>query len=58
VTRHPTEPHTYVWMERHRDEEALKVHSETSYIAEAMSKVPEWWATRPELLKLTQMVPK
>ena len=45
-------------MERYRDEEALKVHIKTSYIAEAMSKLPEWWATQPELLKLTQMVPK
>jgi quinol monooxygenase YgiN len=60
LTKHPTEPHTYLWVERYRDQEALKAHSETSYIGEAMSKVqdPKWWAKPPEMLQLTQVVPE
>ena len=37
---HPTEPHTYVWVERYRDPEALRAHEQASYIAEAMSRLP------------------
>ena len=60
LTKHPTEPHTYVWVERYRNQEALKAHGETPYIAEAMSRVqdPEWWAKPHEMLQLAQVMPK
>ncbi|GAA1578804.1 antibiotic biosynthesis monooxygenase [Kribbella sancticallisti] len=56
--KHPTEPHTYVWVERYRDAEALKAHTDAPYIAEAMSKLPNWLSKPPELIQLSQIVPK
>jgi quinol monooxygenase YgiN len=55
--RHPTEPHTYVWVERYRDREALSAHTEAAYIAEAMGKLANWLAKPPEMTELTQIVP-
>lgn len=59
LTKHPTEPYTYVWIERYRDQAALQAHGETPYIGEAMSKVqnPKWWSKPHEMLQLTQIVP-
>lgn len=56
--KHPTEPYTYVWVERYRDAEALKVHTEAPYIAEAMGKLPNWLSKPPELIQLNQIVPE
>lgn len=28
LTSHPTEPHTYLWVERYRNQEALQAHME------------------------------
>lgn len=60
LTRHPTKPHTYLWVERYRDQEALQVHADAPYMGEAMSRVqdPEWWAKEHEMLQLTQVVPE
>ncbi len=55
--RHPSEPHTYVWVERYRDAEALQAHTEAPYIAEAMSKLPKWLAQPPEMTQLSQVEP-
>ncbi|CAN5820560.1 hypothetical protein BH23ACT11_BH23ACT11_31330 [soil metagenome] len=59
LTRHPTEPHTYLWVERYRNQEALQAHMESPYMGEAMSKIqdPEWWAKEHDMLQLTQVVP-
>ncbi len=54
--KHPAEPHTYVWVERYRDAEALRMHTEAPYIAEAMGKLPNWLSKPPELLQLNQIV--
>ncbi len=55
---HPTEPHTYVWVERYRDPEALSAHQQAPYIAEAMSRLPNWLSKAPELTQLKQIAPK
>lgn len=59
LTRHPTEPQTYLWIERYRDQHALEAHGAAPYMAEAMAKVqdPAWWSGPPEVLSLTQVVP-
>lgn len=59
LTQHPTEPQTYLWVERYRNQEALEAHNETSYMGEAISKVedPKWWTKSPEMLPLAQVVP-
>jgi quinol monooxygenase YgiN len=63
LTRHPTEPHTYLWVERYRDQEALQAHMGAPYMVEPVSRAqdPEWkwWAKPPELLlQLAQVLPK
>jgi quinol monooxygenase YgiN len=60
LTKHPTEPHTYLWVERYRDQAAEQAHSEAPYFAEAISKIqdPAWWAKPGEVLLLTQVVPQ
>lgn len=55
--RHPSEPHTYIWVERYRDAEALQVHTEAPYMAEAMGKLPNWLAQPPEMIQLSQIEP-
>ncbi len=57
LTKHPTEEHTYVWVERYRDEATLKQHGETSYMAEVRPKLGQYLAGRPEALRLRQVVP-
>jgi quinol monooxygenase YgiN len=60
LTTHPTEPHTYLWVERYRDQAASKAHSEAPYFREAISRMqdPAWWAKPGEVLLLTQVVPQ
>ena len=60
LTKHPTEPYTYLWVERYRDQEASKAHSEAPYFSEAISKKedPAWWAKPGDMLTLTQVVPQ
>jgi quinol monooxygenase YgiN len=58
LTKHPTESHTYVWVERYRDEKALSAHMETAYMADAMSILPTWWAKQPIALRLAQVMPR
>jgi quinol monooxygenase YgiN len=60
LTKHPTEPHTYLWVERYRDQAAEQAHGEAPYFGEAMSRIqdPKWWAKPGEVLLLTQVVPQ
>jgi quinol monooxygenase YgiN len=55
LTKHPSEPHTYVWIERYRHQQALAAHNEASYLAVALQKLPDWWAKAPEVLNLIQV---
>ena len=55
--RHPTEPHTYFWVERYRDAEALEAHSQAPYIAEAMANLQMWLAAPPDIQRYEQLAP-
>ena len=57
LTRHPTEPHTFVWVERYRDEEPFEARDSAPYLTDAKSQLPELLAVPPNLLKLTQVLP-
>lgn len=50
--------HTYVWVERFRDEEALQAHMSAPYVGGFLSKAREWLVGPPELLQLTQVAPR
>lgn len=54
---HSTEPHTYVTVERYRNGDALARHLESPYVAEAMSKLPDFLAKPPEMIELNQVLP-
>jgi quinol monooxygenase YgiN len=54
---HPTEPHTYVAIERYRDADALKAHAEARYLISAVAKLQDWLAKPVDVLQLNQMVP-
>ncbi len=54
---HPTEPHTYVWVERYSDVDAMRRHADAPYMAQAMNKLPHWLSRPPEMLKLGQVMP-
>jgi quinol monooxygenase YgiN len=56
--QHATAPHSYVWVERYRDAEALQAHTQAPYMAEAMNKLPNWFSKPPELIQLSQIVPR
>jgi quinol monooxygenase YgiN len=56
--KHPTEPYTYVWVERYRDAEALEGHTNAPHIAEAMTRLPNWLSKPPELMELKQLLPE
>ena len=60
LTKHPTEPHTYLWVERYRDHAAEQAHGEAPYFSVAISKMqdPAWWAKPGDVLTLTQVVPQ
>lgn len=48
--------HTYVWVERFRDETALKAHMSAPYVSAFLGKARRWLVGTPELLQLTQIV--
>jgi len=58
LNKHDSEPHTYVWVERYRDEAALADHVKTPHMAAIMSKVGDWLAKPPTILKLRQVLPQ
>jgi quinol monooxygenase YgiN len=45
-------------VERCRDAKALKAHAQAPYVAEAMSRLPNWLSKPPELIQLSQIVPR
>lgn len=50
--------HTYVWVERFRDEGALGAHMSAPYVGQFLTKAREWLVGQPELLQLRQVVPQ
>jgi quinol monooxygenase YgiN len=56
VQRHPIEPHAYIFVERYRDDEAMKAHSSSPLIREAMKNLREWCVRPPEVLTSTQSI--
>jgi quinol monooxygenase YgiN len=58
VTKHPSRPHTYVWVERYRDEAALQTHTEQPYVEDAVRRVSSWWVAEPAVLQLAQVAPR
>lgn len=57
MTKHPTEPHTYVAVERYRDAAAFKAHNESPHMADAMAKLPGWITKPPQVVPLSQIAP-
>ncbi len=58
LTKHPSEPHTYVWIERYADAAAFDAHGKMPYIQDALSKLPGWFAKPPGFLRLPQVFPE
>lgn len=58
LSQHPTKAHTYVWVERYRDADALSTHSAAPYMVDALRQLPQLLAGPPELLQLNQVVPE
>lgn len=57
LTKDPSRPHTYIWVERYRDQAAFDAHMQTSYMAEAKTKLPDWLADKPTGMRLDQVIP-
>jgi quinol monooxygenase YgiN len=57
VHAHPTEPHTYVAIERYDDAEAVNTHADTPYFREAIGKLQDWLAKPIDFIQLRQIVP-
>lgn len=55
--KHPSDAHTYVWVERYGHAEALRAHMAAPYIADAVAKLPNWLSAPPELQELRQVMP-
>jgi quinol monooxygenase YgiN len=58
VTKHPSKPRTYVWLERYRDQTALRTHTEQPYVEDAIRQISAWWAGEPQVLQLAQVAPR
>jgi quinol monooxygenase YgiN len=56
VQRHPFEPYAYTFVERYRDAEAMKAHSSSLLLGEAMKNLREWWVRPPEVLTSTHSI--
>jgi quinol monooxygenase YgiN len=56
VHRHPSEPHTYVFVERYCNADAVKAYAEAPYFQETMAKAQDWLVKPPDVLRLTQSV--
>jgi quinol monooxygenase YgiN len=55
--KHPSEPHTYVWVERYRDAAAMQAHNSSSAIQAVFPKLRNYLAGPPSMLKLQQVFP-
>ena len=54
---HPTEPNTYVAIERYRNAEAVNAHREAPYVREAIGTLQDWLAKPIDVLQLRQILP-
>ena len=54
--RHPTDAHTYAFVERYRDAAAWTAHIEAPYVRDAMAKLQNCVLEPPDTLRLTQIV--
>ena len=52
LNRNPDEPHSYVWIERYRDEAALREHERRLREAGVIDKVRPFWASPPRGMRL------
>jgi len=58
LNKDPKLDHTYVWIERYVDEEAIRAKAATPEYKAAVSKVIPLLARPPEARRLVQVVPK
>jgi quinol monooxygenase YgiN len=54
--QHPTEAHTYAFVERYRDAAAWTAHLEAPYVRDAVAKLQNCAVEPPDTLRLTQIV--
>jgi quinol monooxygenase YgiN len=54
--RHPTEAHTYAFVERYRNAHAWNTHIEAPYVREATARLRDCVVAPPDTLRLTQVV--
>jgi quinol monooxygenase YgiN/quercetin dioxygenase-like cupin family protein len=52
LKRNPDQPHSYVWIERYRDEAALREHERRLREARVIDKVRPFWASPPQGMRL------
>ena len=52
LNRNPDQPHSYVWIERYRDEAALREHERRLREAGVIDKVRPFWASPPQGMRL------
>jgi quinol monooxygenase YgiN len=57
LTKHPTEPHTYMWIERYVDNAAMDAHATAPYFDGVFPKLKLWWAKPPVLTRYEQVLP-
>lgn len=57
LTRHPSREHTFVWLERFRDEAAVDDHRKSEQFAAFLPRVRECLAAPTEGLRLEQVIP-
>lgn len=58
LNRDQKNPNTLVFIERYKDNEALKAHSATEHFKAFSAKVPEFVAGRPEITVMEEVVAK
>jgi len=52
------EEHTYVWLERYKDEAAAQAHRETEYLAAARAAIAPLLAEPMQAMRLKQQLPE
>jgi quinol monooxygenase YgiN len=57
LTKHSSREHTYVWVERYRNEAAVEAHRTSPRMTEVLKVVRECLDGAPEVLKLQQVIP-
>jgi len=57
VSKHPTQAHTFVWVERYRDAAAADAHQATPYFQALLPSLPEWIGGDVAGKELTQVSP-